>query len=485
MEGLSIEVLERIVRKLDHISMCRLASMSIRAREGVHSYCSSHLRRLANQDNTTGASLEASGWQAGNDHDMWECPCICLVVGPWHWGVRGRKKEVIVDPDTSKFEASCTVVNNRLFTSLETAYHYMNNTTVIVRTRDKLKQLQEVIGLHMKKTIPSRASGHLINCENTLVVKFIKYLDFKDYAILVYNSESLQKVCDIDVMGTISDKSLKKHLEIPDIKMCRNKIAIHLMFGNSQAAQNVTQIWSVDTKSPQKESIFLAKTVTHSFDGLIKDEGGLLALNSSYLVKIGQENLGTIYESESSWANDKNMIHYRSLNNDNVNQNIPLSVSYNNLDIINVWHVSIIPGSGSILCLGLHRIHSLDGPHPMPEFRFQHCVQLFDLSTQQVVLENQLAKSHQLAPETDVPLISWWSDHLAVLVRDNDSSASLYTWSPGQSEIIQIRIKFKSGGFDWRFKYFHMDYQGIVIAKANSDRQTAFQCYKYKIEKEK
>jgi len=493
MEGLSIEVLERIVRKLDHISMCGLASMSVHMRRAVHSYCSSHLRYLANQDSTTEASLEASGWEAGNDHDIWECYCIYLAVGPWYWWSKGRKKEVIVDPDyTRPFTAACTVVNNKLFTSLDSLDSRHSNTSVIVRTRDMLPQLKEAMKLpkYSNKTDPPSFS----NFENTLLVKFIKRLvnyEFKKYyAIMVYNSQTLNKICDIDVMGTITDSSLKRHLEIPDIKMCKNKIAIHLNFGKSKATQNVTRIWTVDTKSPKKESIFLVKTVTHSFKGLLEDEGQLLAMNSRFLVKIGQEDLYVFGAS-------KNMMHFESQLNENVNETIPINdnESYNNLKILTVWHASIIPGLGSILCLGLVRshYHGLEIPNPRPEFHNHYSVQLFDLSTKEVVTEKQLSNSvnrlfdnHHNNPKNMHIMckISWWSDHLAVFVRDSKVSASVYSWSPGQTEILELRIKLPLGGLDWRIKYFHMDYQGIVIAKANSDK-TAFQCYKYDIEKEK
>jgi len=486
MDGLSIEVLERIVRKLDHISMCRLASMSGHMREGVHSYCSSHLRYLANQDSTVKASLEACGWEAGNDHDMWSCSCIYLVVGPWYWWTKGRKKEVIVDPDlTFPLEkTTCVVVNNKIFTSFQPL---TSETSVISRTRDRLPKVKQVIGQtvfpeSLKRTDPPS----LTNFENTLLVKFIKTSQgffqhlFKNYSILVYNSESLQKVCDIDVMENI-DRSNQKNLEIQDIKMCKNKIAIHLMFGEFQfgvrvlSAENVTQIWSIDTKSPKKESIFLEKTVTYSFDGLLKDEGRWLAMNSRYLVKIGQEE---------SWLSEgqKNIIHYESQIDENVKKNIPCNLNQD------VWHASIIPGFGSFLCLGL-RITPSQG-EPLPNHRYQFIVQVYDLSTEQAVTQKQIETSSESCPNHVLKIckISWWSEHLLVLVRDRKISASsyysLYTWSPGQPDMMKIRIKLPVGGLDWRLKYFHMDYQGIVMTKAR-DQKTAFQCYKYEIEEKR
>jgi len=70
MEGLSIEVLEQIVKDLDSISLRLFACVSTHARKAVHCYCASKLRRLS--------YAEDSGWDDQNAHDMWNCRCIEL-----------------------------------------------------------------------------------------------------------------------------------------------------------------------------------------------------------------------------------------------------------------------------------------------------------------------------------------------------------------------------------------------------------------------
>jgi len=473
MEGLSIEVLERIVRKLDPISMCRLASMSVHMRRAFHSYCSSHLRYLANQDSTTEASLEASGWEAGNDHDIWECQCIYLVVGPWYtWGKltkgKRRKKEVIVEQDHNlQVGAGCVVIKNKLLTC-------PNASSVAARTRDLLTEVAEVTRFSDFPEYPTFPL-YLTNFENTLVVKSIKTEEgfiHGDYTISVYDTESLHKVCDINIMADAMDTKDQSDLEVSNIKMCRNRIAIHLLFSQTPE-KNVTQIWAVDTQNPKKETIFLAATVSHPFSVCGALDPGHLALNSRYLLRIGTpdksnnstDNLVQYFDMQRLQGNDKG-VNYTPVKD-------PGMIDHQK---INVRHVSIIPGGGSILCLGLE----LDISHRNSHHSYQVVVQLFDLSTQKILAQKDLGSCNHIE---DKLKLCWWTENLGLLVRESSSSASLYTWSPGQGEILETGVKLPVGNIHWAFEYFHMDYQGMVTAKVNfGNETTVFQCFKYESE---
>lgn len=472
MESLSIEVLERIVRKLDHISMCRLASMSIHMRKAVHSYCSSHLRYLANQDTTAQASLQASGWELGNEHDIWECLCIYLVVGPWYWwsGGRKKKKEVMVEQDHNlQVGAGCVVIKNKLFTC-------PNASSVAVRKRDLLTEVAEVTNFSDFPEYPTYPL-YLTNFENTLVIKSIKRVEgfiHGDYTITLYDTESQQKICDLNIMTDVTDTKDQSDLEVSNIKMCRNRIAIHLLFSQTPE-KNVTQIWAVDTRNPKEDTIFLATTVSHPFSVCGALDPGHLALNSRYLVRIGTpdksnnstDNLIQYFDMQRLQANDKG-VNYTPVKD-------PGIIDHQK---INVRLVSIIPGGGTILCLGLE----LDISHRNSHHSYQVVVQLFDLSTQTILAQKDLGSCNHIE---DKLKLCWWSENLALLVRESSSSASLYTWCPGQKEILETGVKLPVGNIHWAFEFFHMDYQGIVTAKVNfGNETTVFQCFKYEGELE-
>ena len=186
-------------------------------------------------------------------------------------------------------------------------YNCPSAREVVCRQRSRLADVTSVTKFLELPEYPSYPV-YLTQFDNTLVVKSIEPQEgFKCgiYKILVWNVRGTddRKVFDIDpVRHHVRSLKDQRELEVADIKLARDVMAVHHLFGQLDEPEgersNETQLWRLDTADP--EEAVLVRTVLNPLVGVDCLDPGLLALNSAYLVRIGTNHNWNVNNDQQS-----------------------------------------------------------------------------------------------------------------------------------------------------------------------------------------
>jgi len=133
-----------------------------------------------------------------------------------------------------------------------------------------------------------------------------------EYNLTIFNSTTLVKVGEIDMALeevsslqldsntraspakncselNLRDEALLQKLEIGDVVMSKNTIAVHLMFPTGDEFCSETWIWRINTENPVIEDLVLERVFMEPINRYEDEtDQGLLAVNNRCLVRVGQ-----------------------------------------------------------------------------------------------------------------------------------------------------------------------------------------------------
>ena len=186
-------------------------------------------------------------------------------------------------------------------------------STLTAVDRDVLNERQLKVVARAEKSTYS--SLQVANFEDTIVVRSCEPRNGYrrgEYNLTIFNGTTLVKVGEIDMALeevsslqldsntraspakncselNLRDEALLQKLEIGDVVMSKNTIAVHLMFPTGDEFCSETWIWRIDTENPVIEDLVLERVFMEPINRY-EDETdlGLLTVNNRYLVRVGQ-----------------------------------------------------------------------------------------------------------------------------------------------------------------------------------------------------
>ena len=330
------EVLENLAHQLDAMSLLHFASTDTWMRQAAQKAAVMRLHKLGKDFPDLAICLARIGWT--KEHALalpiFDCSPFLLLIGPWlSWNnLKLHIKErapVLSGSLWPSVESLITFVSkNKIFAISRS----IRESTLTAVDRDNVKIVKESqIKVVAKITETPYSSLQATNFEETLVVRScVPRPGYRKgaYTLSIYNSDTLAKVSEIDLALekvsseikksdsftnsskscselNLNDETVLQKLEIGDVVMAKNTIVVHLMFRTDDDFSSETWIWSLDTKNPVMEDltlerVFMEPLSQHGESPVcsIEDEVdlGLLAVNSRFLVRVGQVDDSSILQ---------------------------------------------------------------------------------------------------------------------------------------------------------------------------------------------
>ena len=330
------EVLENIAHQLDAMSLLQFASTDTWMRQAAQKAAVMRLHKLGKDYPDLAICLARIGWT--KEHALalpiFDCSPFLLLIGPWQsWNNLKlhikEKAPVLPGSLWPSVESLVTFVSkNKIFAISRS----IREATLTAVDRDNVKIVKESqIKVVEKLTETPYSSLQATNFEETLVVRScVPRNGYRKgaYTLSIHNSETLAKVGEIDLALekvsseikkpnsftnspksyselNLNDETVLQKLEIGDVVMAKNTIAVHLMFRTDDDFSSETWIWSLDTKNPVVEDltlerVFMEPLSQHGESPVcsIEDEVdlGLLAVNNRFLVRVGQVDDSSILQ---------------------------------------------------------------------------------------------------------------------------------------------------------------------------------------------
>ena len=329
-------MLENLAHQLDAMSLLHFASTDTWMRQAAQKAAVKRLHQLGKDFPDLAICLARIGWT--KEHALalpiFDCSPFLLLIGPWlSWNnLKLHIKErapVLSGSLWPSVESLITFVSkNKIFAISRS----IRESTLTAVDRHNVKIVKESqIKVVAKITETPYSSLQATNFEETLVVRScVPRPGYRKgaYTLSIYNSDTLAKVGEIDLALekvssetkksdsftnsskscselNLNDETVLQKLEIGDVVMAKNTIVVHLMFRTDDDFSSETWIWSLDTKNPVMEDltlerVFIEPLSQHGESPVcsIEDEVdlGLLAVNSRFLVRVGQVDDSSILQ---------------------------------------------------------------------------------------------------------------------------------------------------------------------------------------------
>jgi len=479
------ELLSHITSYLSPISLSYLSSTCTTLHTAVHHAWVARLSQQSSLYPAVRASLDRIDWN--KDHDEWGCECSQLVAGPWLCWPRLARSEVTVEEDSNvNVGVGCAVASNRVFLCPKArAVHY--------RHRERLSEHSGGVLVELDLPEYNRYPLNVTQHHNTLIVKALEsHPGYRrgDYKIIIFNSDTLNKVGVLDATKNIRDAKSLSELEIGDIAMCDDVIAVHLMFDVNMEIndiyeevdianirENETQLWTIRTKQPKFAELQHVRTIKHSLALCSLLDPGLMSVNNQFITRIGTPtafNLNQIqwFKRTKKWSKVKGGIKLDYNDNENeVASYLPVSVmSQHDYNRASVRIASLGGGNSEYISVGLE----LGIDHRDRDHSYLILVQVYHLTRGEIVLEQEFGTTNHIDEKIKM---SWFGPHLLILSREK-STSSLYSWQPGHSSFMVSPCKVQVGSVHWGIDWIWADFEGLVTTNVNFGlEQTIIQTY--------
>jgi len=419
-------------------------------------------------------SLDRLGWS--KEHDEWGCECSQLVAGPWLCWARLVRCEATIPGDSNvSVGLGCAVASNKVFSCPKAR-------EVQWRHRDRLGERGTLVEFsHLPDY--TRYPLHVTQHHHTLVVKALEsHQGFRrgDYTITIFNSDTLAEVGKLDPAQNIKDVKSLSEMEIGNIAMCDDVIAVHVMFDVNQEndideevdieniRENETQLWSIKTSDPKLSDLKLMRIIKHPLAFCSLLDPGLVSVNNNLLTRIGTPsafiNLNQIQwfrrEEEPGGGEESECVGY-----------LPVSVlSSYDYTRASVRLASLCGGHSEYIAVGLE----LGIEHRDRDHSYLIVIQVYHITSGKVVAEAEFGTTNHIDEKIK---ISWFGPHLLVLSRQK-STSSLHSWQPGFTTFKESSCRVQVGSVHWGIDWVWADFEGLVTANVNFGlEETIIQTY--------
>jgi len=471
------ELLSHINTYLSPHSLSLLSSTCTTMHSSVHQSWVSMLSMQAAVYPAVKYSLARVGWT--KDHDEWQCECSQLVAGPWLCWSRLSRSEVTIDGDSNvSVGQGCVVANNKVFFCPKAR-------EVQWRHRGRLGGRGSLVEFsHLPEY--NRYPLHVTHHHNTLLVKVLEpHPGYRrgDYTISIFNSDTLAEVGNLDPAQNIRDVKSLSEMEIGNIAMCDNIIAVHVMFDVNQEndieevdidniRENETQIWSITTADPKMSDLKLIRTIKHPLAFCSLLDPGLVSVNNKLVIRIGTPTCTAFNLNQIQWFRRKaNTSHQEEEGGGEDVGYLPVSVlSCHDYSRASVRIASLGGGDSDYIAVGLE----LGIDHRDTDHSYLILVQVYHINKGQMVAEGEFGTTNHIDEKIK---ISWFGPHLLVLSRKK-STCSLYSWQSGFSSFKESFCKVQVGSVHWGIDWVWADFEGLVAANVNFGlEETIIQTY--------
>jgi len=472
LTSLPPELLFHINTFLPPPSLSTLSSTCTSLHTAVHQ---SWVSRLAQQSSLHPAvrySLSRIGWT--KEHDEWGCECSQLVAGPWLCWPRLARSEATIEGDSNvSVGVGCTVANNKVFCCPKAR-------GVQWRHRSRLSETSGGVLVEFDH-LPeyNRYPLHVTQHHNTLVVKALEsHQGYRrgDYTISIFNCETLVKVGNLNPAENVRDVKSLSEMEIGNLAMCDDIIAVHIMFDVNQEndideeveieniRENETQLWRIKTSDPKLSDLKLIRTVKHPLAFCSLLDPGLVSVNNKFLTRIGTPTAFNL--NQIQWfRRDQACAESVKISDEGVTESesvgyLPVSVlSSHDYNRASVRLASLCGGDSEYIAVGLE----LGIEHRDKDHSYLIVVQVYHVTRGQVVAEVEFGTSNHIDEKIKM---SWFGPHLLVLSRQK-SNSSLFSWQPGFTSFRESPCKVQVGSVHWGIDWIWGDFEGFVAANVN------------------
>ena len=310
-----VELLEKIAQLLDPVTLLKFASTDSCVRRAAHQAAVTRLTKLAQNHPDLAVYLSKMSWtkEDASVHSNTGCPCFLFLIGPWRsWNNLKcvvRERAPVLPGSDSSMGLFTLVTRNKIFAISRGVSE--STLTAVDRYNAEQRRLEVLARSANRYSSPLQAA----NFEDTLVVRSCVHGNGYRagvYTITIYNSATLEKVGEIDLALedvsslqresdtsscsawncselNLKDEAVRKKLEIGDVVVAKNTIVIHLMFQAEDEFSSETWIWRINTESPVIGDLDLERVFMEPINRYEEEmDLGLLAVNSKYLVRVGQ-----------------------------------------------------------------------------------------------------------------------------------------------------------------------------------------------------
>jgi len=466
------EMLEQVAVLLDTASILRLAASCHLLRAAAHGACVRLLAARADQCHVMADSLGRVGWvraqaAAHSSSPGSSCPCFRLLRGSWHyWRKLERRAECVLQPDTNiSVGLGCSVSRDRVYTS-PCARSLQAMQRVSLECEGPVVEYTE---LPQYNRFPLQALCH----QATLLVKRLRPAPLHrmgEYSIELFHANTGTRVCQLDPTRGLDTRSLGQ-LEIADIVMADNTIAVHLMFDINQEAEleedieevslreNETQLWRINTACPQASDLVLDQVVREplSLKGLL--DPGLLSINSEYLVRVGTSPSEHLLQVWPRQGGDISLTP------------VGVSPSTGDLGRASVRLARLARGTSHLLALGIE----LGVEHLELGHAYRVLLQVVDLRTHAVMLQHDFGTSNHI---DETLKMCWVGPHLILTQRLPSGVAAVYTWQPSLP-LLRAPPRLTIGSAHFALEFLHASIDTLTVAIVNfGQERTSIQTWR-------
>lgn len=502
------EVVLEICQMLDAVSLLQFASTDSCMRQAAHKAAVMRLHNLAEDHPDLAIYLARMSWTREDAlvHHNLDCPCFSLLIGPWRsWNNLKccTKERAPIMPDSNRVpidSLSTMVTRNRILAISKSVEE--SNLTAVFRNNVDQRQLKVVA---RAAKIPFSSPLQAANFEDTLVVRScVPRAGYRrgHYTLAIFNSATLIKVGEIDLaleevsslqgdsdkMASstkncselnLKDEAVLQKLEIADVVVAKNTIAIHLMFPREDEFCSETWIWNINTRNPVIEDLVLERVFMEPINRYEEETDlGLLAVNNGYLVRVGQVDDSCILQSFnrkdiSVGTGLQNGVHDMIVLDEEgtkLNVEVQASFEYNR---VRVREAKLCHGKDSAtIALGIE-LGVVD--NDLGEM-YRLMVQVIDIEKGELLVQQHLG----LAERIDTRLkMCWCGPQLVVAhkreVGNANAELRLFCWEKGNRGFLPTPAVIPiADSFEHELTNVHVDLQEIILFMGDLEYEENF-----------